>query len=242
MQKTALITGASRGIGAAAAELFASAGYAVVINYRERAADADVIKDKITSVGGEAVCFGADVGVSKEAEALMDFAMRTYGKIDILVNNAGVSLKGIVSDCTDADYDRVFDANMRSVFNMCRAAVPKMLKAGGGAIVNVSSMWGISGASCESVYSASKAAVIGFTKAIAKELAPSGISVNCVAPGVVDTDMNTDLSADERRMLESDIPLGRFAAAADIAKTILYLASSPYTTGEIICQSGGLVV
>ncbi len=242
MPLTAVVTGASRGIGAAIARELALAGYAVVLGYRERREDAERVVAEITASGGEGCSFRADVSSPSDAKALVDFAAGRYGRLDLLINNAGVSLSGLMTDCTDSEYNLVFDTNMRGVFNMSREAVPHMVRAGGGAIVNISSVWGVCGASCESVYSASKAAVIGFTKALAKELGPSGISVCCVAPGVVDTDMNRRLSEDERRALADEIPLGGFARPEDIAKTVAYLARSPYTSGEVIVQSGGFCI
>ncbi len=242
MPLTAVVTGASRGIGASAARELAAAGYAVVLNYRTDARGAEAEAHGIVSAGGEACCFCADVSKAAQARGLVEFAVERYGRLDLVVNNAGVSLSGLMTDCTDEEYDAVFDTNMRGVFNMSRAAVPHMLRAGGGRIVNVSSIWGVCGASCESVYSASKAAVIGFTKALAKELGPAGISVSCVAPGVVDTAMNGRLSQGERAQLAQEIPTGRFADPDEIAKTVLYLASSPYTSGEVIMQSGGLCI
>ena len=242
MPKTAIVTGASRGIGAEAARLLAREGYAVVVNYRTSSALAQQVEQSIRDEGGEATTFAADVAVAAQADELVRFALGRYGRLDVVVNNAGVALRGLVSDCTDDDYDRVFNTNMRGVFHMCRAAYPHMVRAGRGSIVNVSSMWGVSGASCEAVYAASKAAVIGFTKSLALELAPSGVAVNCLAPGVVDTDMNASLTDDEREALCADIPMGRFLTAEETAREILHLISSPGLTGQTLLFTGGLVM
>ncbi|MEA5049878.1 MAG: glucose 1-dehydrogenase [Oscillospiraceae bacterium] len=242
MQKTAIVTGASRGIGAATARLLARSGYNVVVNYATRRRMAGAVADDIIAAGGEAGVFRADVSEAAQAEALCAFAAQRYGRIDLLVNNAGVALVSLLGDTTDDQYDRVFGVNMRGVFNMCRAAAPHMLRAHAGAIVNVASMWGEVGASCESVYAASKAAVIGFTKSLAKELGPSGIRVNCVSPGFVDTDMNLPLTDEARAAVVGETPLGRAGQPQDAAEAILYLAGAAFVTGQVLGVNGGLIV
>ncbi|MEA4912800.1 MAG: glucose 1-dehydrogenase [Oscillospiraceae bacterium] len=242
LQKTAIVTGASRGIGAATARLLADNGYNVLVNYEKNAQAAQSVVDEIRARGGEAVAFCADVSRTTDAQALCDFAARQYGRADLLVNSAGVAHSALLTDMTDAQYDRLFDVNMRGVFNMCRACVPLMLRVHSGAIVNVGSMWGEIGAACESVYSASKAAVFGFTKALAKELGPSGIRVNAVSPGYIDTDMNAALDADARAALIGETPLARVGAPEDVAQAVLYLAGASFVTGRILGVSGGLVI
>ena len=162
-----------------------------------------------------------------------------YEKLDVLVNNAGISLVRVIQDTTPSDWDRVFDVNVKGAFNCCRSAVDKMIGNGGGSIINVSSIWGEVGASCEVAYSASKGAVIAFTKALAKELAPSNVRVNCVSPGVIDTDMNAHLTGDEMEQLIEQIPAGRIGRPEDVAKACLYLAEAEYVTGEVLSVGGG---
>lgn len=242
MQKTAIVTGASRGIGAATARLLAQSGYNVVVNYCKNENAADAVVAAIRAYGGEAVAFCADVTKAPQAQALCDFAMQQYGHIDLLVNNAGVAYILLLTDTTDAQYDRLLDGNMRSVFNMCRAAASTMVRAHSGVIVNVGSMWGEVGAACESVYSASKAAVIGFTKSLAKELGPSGIRVNAVSPGFVDTDMNRFLEEETRAEIIEQTPVSRAGKPEDIARAVLYLAEADFVTGQVLGVNGGLII
>ena len=226
----ALVTGGTRGIGLACCRLFSRTGYRVTATYSadERAAEAARAElPEVTFVR-------ADVSDETAVSAL--FA--SFGSLDVLVNNAGRALFAQVQDTAWADYARLMDVNMGGVFLACKYAVKKML-ARGGAIVNVSSVWGVTGGSCESAYSASKGAVIAFTKALAKELAPSRITVNCVAPGVIDTAMNGRLNAAERRALAEEIPLGRFGTPEEVAECVYYLATAKYVTGQIVGADGG---
>ena len=241
MKKTVFITGASRGIGRAAAIAFASAGYNVAINYFAIEDKAKGVRAEILSLGGNAEIFRADVA---DATALCDAvkaAEAKFGRVDVLVANAGISLVKQINDTTPEDWNRVFDVNVKGVYNAVRAVLDGMLDRKLGRIITVSSVWGEVGASCEVAYSASKAAVIGFTKALAKELAPSGITVNCVAPGVIDTDMNACFCEDDRRMIESEIPACRYGNAEEVASAILFLASdgAGYITGEVLGVNGG---
>ncbi len=242
MQKTAIVTGASRGIGAETARALAENGYNVVVNYLNSEKAARAVADEIVRGGGEAAVYRADVVKPAEAAALCAFAAEAYGRLDLLVNNAGVSLVALLGDTADAQYDRLFDTNMRGVFNMCRAAASYFLRRQSGAVVNVSSMWGQAGASCESVYAASKAAVIGFTKSLAKELAPSGVRVNCVAPGFIDTEMNAALGEAARAAVIEETPLGRAGTPRDVAEAVLYLARAEFVTGQVVGVNGGLVI
>lgn len=240
--RTAIVTGASKGIGAAVAECLALAGYSTVVNSRKGGTSAEAVVDRILSNNGEACEFCADVSDPLQAEELTSFAINRYGHIDLLVNNAGVWRGGLIQDMSFDDYRYIMDNNFGSAFNMCKAVIPRMISAGHGSIVNISSMWGKQGAACESLYSASKAAVIGLTQSLALETAPSGISVNCIAPGAIDTDMNRVYSEEDRKEIESEIPFGKFGSPEDVAKAVLMLAEMPYTTGQVLCQSGGMLL
>ena len=195
MSKVAVITGASGGIGAAVARRLAAQGSYVVLGYCRSREKAESLCRELREAGGEAVSFRADLTKAEEAKALIDFAVQQYGHLDILVNNAGISQIKLFTDITPEEWRQMFAANVDGIYHCCRAAVPYLVQQHSGTIINVSSIWGLCGASCEVHYSASKAAVIGFTQALAKELAPSGITVNCVAPGAIDTEMNAHLTA-----------------------------------------------
>lgn len=228
--KRALVTGGTRGIGLAVCRLFSQNGYAVTATYSHSEEDAVRARKLLPSVA----FVKADVSSEADAEAL--FA--GFSALDVLVCNAGVALFKQVQDVTAEEYRRVMDTDMGGVFLCAKHAVKKMLERGG-AIVNVASVWGETGGSCESVYSAAKGAVIAFTKALAKELAPSGITVNCVSPGVIETSMNARLTAGEKKMLEEEIPLGRFGTAEEVASAILFLAEHRYITGQVLSVNGG---
>ena len=232
MAKTALITGGSGTIGSAAARLLAR-DYNVVIGYGTNKESAQNIKAEIISAGGEAEIFCADVACSQNTVALAAFVADRYGRIDVLVNSSGIALYKLAAETTDQEWQRIFDVNVKGVFNMCRAALPHMISQKSGAIINVSSMWGITGAACETAYSASKAAVIGYTKALAKELAPSGITVNAVAPGFVDSGMNAALGKADRDAFIESTPLGRAGTPQDIADTVLFLAKNSRTSIDV---------
>lgn len=232
--KYALVTGGTRGIGLETARALSRRGYAVTALYSHDEAAAERAKAELPEVA----FVRADVA---DEEAVK----RVLGKmpaLDVLVNNAGVALFGQIQDTSAAAWRRVCEVNAGGVFYACKHAVKKLLARGGGAIVNVSSVWGETGGSCESAYSASKGAVIAFTKALAKELAPSNITVNCVSPGVIDTEMNARLSAEERRALEEEIPLGRFGRAEEVAQLICFLCEQSYMTGQDLAINGGLYI
>ena len=185
-----------------------------------------------------------DLTKAEEAKALIDFAVQQYGHLDILVNNAGIAQIKLFTDITPEEWRQMFAANVDGIYHCCRAVVPHLVQQHSGTIINVSSIWGLCGASCEVHYSASKAAVIGFTQALAKELAPSGITVNCVAPGAIDTEMNAHLTAEERRMLEEEIPLGRMGSPEEVAAAIAFLSGEDarYFTGQVLSPNGGIVI
>lgn len=235
--KSVLITGASRGIGAAIAELFAESGYHVIINYNNSRESAISLCGKILAGGGSAECKGADISqtgdVVKMVSSLADDAP------DIVINNAGVSHYGLLQDMSDDEYNRVMDINVKGTFNLCRAVLPRMINKKDGCIINISSVWGKRGAACEAVYSASKAAVIGLTRALAKEVGPSGITVNCICPGVIDTDMLSSFSAEDKLNLAEDTPLMRLGLPQDVAAAALFFAENRFVTGQVLDVSGG---
>ena len=244
MKKTVLITGASRGIGAATAYCFAKEGYNVVVNYNKSKEKAEKLVSELTEQGFSAACIQADVSDGLQVNAMVDKINSRFGGVDVLVNNAAVAQIKLFSDITPDDWDNIFNVNVKGMFNCTKAVLPYMIHQKHGKIVNISSIWGITGASCEVHYSASKAAVIGLTKALAKELGPSGIQVNCVAPGVVNTDMNAELSKEDIEQIADETPLGVIGNASDIANTVCFLASdkADFITGQVISPNGGLVI
>ena len=229
--KTVLITGGSRGIGAACVRLFSKNDFRVYFTYHTSEQHAFAL---CRETGAAAIC--ADVAVPADIQRLAQ-----CGPIDILVNNAGIAEQKLFSDITLSDWDRMFDVNVKGMFLVTQAFLPNMIHNKYGKIINLSSIWGQCGASCEVHYSASKAAVIGFTKALAKELGLSGICVNCVAPGIIDTDMNTHLSSEDLDALNAEIPLNRMGTPEEVANVIYFLASeqADYITGQIIAPNGG---
>lgn len=242
--KTALITGASRGIGAACARHFAKNNYAVMVHYNTNEAAAKKVCNDILSFGGNAAICQADLAEKSQAEALIHKTLAQFGQIDALVNNAGIALYKMFCDTTETDWNQILSVNLMSMVHVIQAALPHMIHEKRGHIVNLSSIWGISGASCEVAYSVSKAAVIGLTKSLAKELGPSGILVNCVAPGVIDTDMNAVLDNETRQSLIEETPLERIGTPEDVAEAIYFLASckNQFITGQVMSPNGGMVM
>ena len=242
--KTVLITGASRGIGAATARLFAQKGWAVAVNYRNSREAAEELVSEIRKNGGTALAIPADVGDPEQVEALFQTAERELGQIEALVNNAGIAQQKLFTDLTDEDWDELFRVDVKGVFLCCRRALPAMIRRHRGVIVNISSMWGQVGASCEVHYSAAKAAVIGLTRALAKEVGPSGIRVNCIAPGVIRTEMNGNLTPETLEALKEETPLELLGDPADVAKAAWFLTSedSAFITGQVLGVNGGMVI
>ena len=243
--KVVLITGASRGIGAAAARLFAKAGWAVGVNYCSSKMAADALVEEIRAGGGLAAALPGDVSDPAQAQQLVEAAERELGELDALVCNAGVALpQQLLTDTTDEQWRKVMGVDLDGVFYTIRAAVPGMVRRQQGSIVTVSSMWGVTGGSCEVAYSAAKAGVIGLTRALAKELGPSHIRVNCVAPGVIDTEMNGGLDQQALDELAEETPLGRIGHGEDVARSILFLAGeeSSFITGQVLQTNGGIVI
>ena len=237
--KTALITGGTKGIGKAIAQAFLERGYEVVLNYHKDEAAALATQEEFNMLGYCPVLLRADVSDEVQVRNMFREFFSIYDNLDVLVNNAGISLIKVIQDTTLSDWNRVFDTNIKSAFLCSREVTNKMVYARGGSIINISSIWGEVGASCEVAYSASKGAVIAFTKALAKELAPSNVRVNCIAPGVIDTDMNRHLLEDEMEELIASIPMGRIGAPEEVAKACVYLAESEYVTGEVLSVGGG---
>ena len=244
MRKIALITGGSRGIGAACVRAFAEEGYAVVFLYNHSRDKAEALVQSLRAEGRDVAAFSCDVSDPQQVSNVLAEILRSYRHIDVLVNCAGIAHIGLFTDMTEAEWDHLFAVNVRSAFSVTKAVLPGMISRQQGAIVNVSSMWGEVGASCEVAYSATKAALIGMTKALAKVVGPSGVRVNCVTPGVIDTDMNAQLTDADREELAEETPLGRIGEAAEVARTILYLCGegASFITGQVLGVSGGLVI
>ncbi|MCR4795392.1 MULTISPECIES: elongation factor P 5-aminopentanone reductase [Ruminococcus] len=233
--KTALVTGGSGGIGAAICRRLASEGYFVYINYNSSKEKAENLASEI---GGQTICF--DVSDNSAVK----IAIESISDIDLLVNNAGVSEIELFTSIKQENSDRILDINLKGTLNCARAILPPMINKKSGNIINISSMWGQCGASCEVDYSASKAGIIGFTKALAKEVAPSGIRVNCIAPGFIMTEMNSRFSKEDLELIREDIPLGIFGEPRHIADAVAFLASdqAEYITGQVLAVNGGMVI
>ncbi|MCI8478779.1 MAG: 3-oxoacyl-ACP reductase FabG [Oscillospiraceae bacterium] len=244
MRKTVLITGGSRGIGAACVRRFASAGYAVAIHYHQSEKAAQALAETITAQGGQAFLVQADLADSRAVGQMVDNVLDNFCQLDTLVCNAGVSRLGLITDLSDEDWRQLFAVNVDGVFYCCRAVLPHFIHRKAGQLITLSSMWGITGASCEAAYSASKAAVIGLTKALAKELGPSHITVNCVAPGVIDTEMNRHLTREDWDALQAETPLECIGVPEDVAESVFFLASpaARFITGQVLSPNGGLVI
>ncbi len=244
MRRSALVTGASRGIGRAVAAVLAREGWAVCVNYLERRDAAESLVRELRAQGRAAMAFQADIADRKAADACVRAASEELGPVELLVNNAGISRQGLFQDLDDAAWDRLLAVNLTGPRNAVLAVLPHMLSEKRGCVVNISSMWGLRGASCEAAYAATKAGVIGLTRSLALELAPSGIRVNCVAPGCVETDMVRVLGEDTRRMLAEETPLGRLGRPEDVAEAVAFLASekAAFITGQVLAADGGFVV
>ena len=241
-KKSVLVTGSSRGIGRACAIAFAKAGYHVFINCRQNIALLHSLQDEILSCGGTCTLLPGDVGDPSQVKSMFCQIEKETGGIDILVNNAGIAWFGLLTDMTDEDWSSLLQTNLSSVFYCSRAAIPYMVSKKCGKILNISSMWGTVGASCEVAYSATKSGIHGLTRALAKELAPSNIQVNAIACGVIDTEMNGRLNEEECQDLMDEIPSGRFADPEEVAELALKLTDTPaYMTGQIIGIDGGFI-
>lgn len=241
-QKSVLITGASRGIGRACAIRFAKAGFHVFINCKTSIEQLEQLKNELDSIHTSCTIVPGDAGCSNDVRKIFQTIQTYTGGLDVLVNNAGISYIGLLTDMTDQDWDSILSANLSSAFYCCRAAIPYMVSQKQGKIINISSMWGRTGASCEAAYSATKAGLNGLTMALAKELAPSNIQVNAIACGVIDTAMNAQFSPEERSELMDEIPAGRFGTPEEVAELVLNFAEGhSYMTGQIIGLDGGFI-
>ena len=244
MKKTALVTGSSRGIGRAIALRLAQEGYALCINCVERIDLAGALAERINAQGGSAMAYQADVSDASQVADMLGGIKRALGPVSLLVNNAGIAGQMLFQDITQEQWRRYLGVNLDGAFNCCQAVLPDMLHEKRGCIVNISSIWGLRGASCEVAYSCTKAALIGLTRSLAMELAPSGIRVNCVCPGVIDTDMLSALPGQTLSELARQTPMGRLGAPDDVAGAVAYFASdrASFVTGQVLCADGGFIV
>lgn len=241
-RKTVLITGASRGIGKAIAVKFAKKGYNVVINCAHREQELLQAQKEIENFQVSCTAFLGDMGDLETCERMYQMIRRQYGGLDVLVNNAGIAYIGLLQDMSAADWNHIMTTNLTSVFNCCKLAIPFMLEQKQGKIINISSVWGNVGASCEVAYSATKGGINAFTRALAKELAPSNIQVNAVACGAIDTEMNQWMEEDELIGLVEDIPTGRLGRAEEVADLVYHLGyKNSYLTGQVIGLDGGWI-
>lgn len=242
MKHTVLVTGASRGIGSEIARQFALRGHRVALQGNTHMQEAEQLCGELSKAHLSAMPVSADITDATQVDAMLASIRARYGAVDVLVNNAGVALpQMLLADCTEADWARVFDVNVKGAFLVTRAAAKDMVSKKSGAIINISSMWGVTGGSCETPYSASKAALIGFTKSLAKELAPSGIRVNCIAPGFVATEMNAALTPETVAAIVEETPLMRAGTPYDIAMAAVFLAleDASFITGQVLSVDGG---
>lgn len=244
MSKTAIITGGATGIGAATSTLLASEGYNIVIAYNKSEEKAFKLSEEINRNGGNSVTCNVNVSDITSIENLFKFTKDTFGSVDIVVSNAGVAQQKQINDITPEDLNNMLSVNLIGCFNCCKIATQYMLIQHSGCIINITSMWGIAGASCESHYSAAKAGIIGLTKSLAKELGPSGIRVNAVAPGVIQTDMLSSFTQEDLQTLAYDTPLSRLGTPWDVANAVSFLASdkASFITGQILSVDGGFIL
>ncbi len=240
--KTIVITGGSQGIGKCMVENFAKEGYNVVLNYNKSEKSAKQIKKNLEDEGFIIDIFKADVSKREEVKNLIDFVLKKYENIDVLINNAGIARINMFSDVTEEEWDEIMNVNLKSAFFTIQEVLPNMVHQKNGCIINISSIWGLVGASCEAVYSASKAGLDGLTKSLAKELGLSNIRVNGIAPGIIDTNMNSNIDEKIKKEIEKEIPLGRIGIPEDIYKCAKWLVEDNYVTGQIISPNGGWVI
>ena len=239
VNKVVVVTGGSRGIGAQIVKTLANENYKVILNYNNSKEQAEKIQQELLEQGNEIEIIKADVSKREETEKLIQFAINKFNKIDVLINNAGISQEGLFTDVTEEEWQKIINTNLNSVFYCNQQALKYMIPEQQGCIINISSIWGETGASCEVAYSTTKAAINGMTKALAKEVGPSNIRVNAIAPGIIDTDMNRNLTNEELEQIKEQIPLNKIGKALDIAKCVKLLIEDEYTTGQIISINGG---
>ena len=241
-KKVVIVTGASKGIGREIAKRLSLKGYQVVANYHTSKEDAESLKKELEEQGIGIDFLKADLSCRDDAKKLVQFALNKYKKVDILINNAGISEYGLFTDITDEKWNQIINVNLYSAFVMSQEVVQNMIARKEGCIINISSIWGMVGASLEVLYSISKAGMDGLTKALAKELGPSGIRVNSVAPGIIETQMNSHLTEEEKKAIVEEIPLEKIGKPEDIAKCVEWLIEDKYTTGQIISITGGWLI
>lgn len=241
-KKSVIVTGASRGIGREIALKYAKEGYNVSINCLRHVEQLEEVRRQIEAYGVSCLTFQGDMGIYQQAEQFISQSVQNFGTPHILVNNAGISHIGLLQDMSCQEWDTLLRTNLTSVFHCCKLAIPYMLKPKCGKIINISSVWGLVGASAETAYSASKGGINAFTKALAKELAPSNIQVNAVACGIIDTDMNAGFSSDDLDALAQEVPAGRMGTPQEVADLVFHLTESPtYLTGQVITLDGGWI-
>ena len=242
MEKVAVVTGGSRGIGKAIVEALARKNVKVIANYNQSEEKAKKLKEELEKENIEIDIFKADVSKREEVKKMIDYTIKKYGKIDILINNAGIDQEKMFQDITDEDWNNVMKVNLYSVFCTTQEVISYMITQKNGCIINISSIYGINGGSCAVAYSATKAGIDGMTKALAKELGPSNIRVNSIAPGYIDTDMNEKYSEEEREQIKEETPLEKIGKPEDIGKCIEWLIEDNFTTGQVISINGGWVI
>lgn len=242
LQKIAIVTGASKGIGKEIAIQLAKKGYRVIANYNKSLEQAVEIQQELKKENIEIDIFKADVSNRKEVKELVNFVIQKYGKIDILINNAGISESKLFTDVTDEDWNKIISNNLYSVFCTTQEVLANMIHNKFGCIINISSIWGLVGASCESIYAISKAGIDAMTKSLAKELGPSNIRVNSIAPGFINTEMNSKISEKELNNIKEETPLQRVGLPEDIAKCVCWLVEDNFTTGQVISINGGWII
>lgn len=233
-----LVTGASRGIGREIAKNLAQQGNTVIANYNKSIEQAESLKQESENID----IYKADVSQRDEVKKMVEYAINKYGKIDVLINNAGIAENKLFTDVTDEDWQKIINTNLYSAFCVTQEVLPNMLHNKNGCIINISSVWGMVGASCETIYSIAKAGIDGMTKSLAKELGPSNIRVNSIAPGIIDTDMNKNLSQEDINNIKNEIPLEKIGKTIDISKCVQWLINDQYTTGQVISINGGWVI
>ena len=240
--KNIIVTGGSRGIGRCLVENLAREGYNILLNYNKSEKQAKKIQDDLKEEGITIEIFKADVSIKTEVKKLIDFATKKWDKIDVLINNAGIARLQMFQDVTENDWNELINTNLKSAFYACQEVLPNMIHQKSGCIINISSIWGLVGASCETVYSISKAGMDALTKSLAKELGPSNIRVNSVAPGVINTEMNSKLDEHIINEIKSETPLQRIGNPVDIYRCVKWLIEDEFTTGQVISVNGGYVI
>ena len=242
MNKIVLVTGGSKGIGADIVKTLAQNNYQVILNYNKSEEQAKQIQSHLKEKNINIDIFKADVSNHIEVTKLINFCINKYHKIDVLINNAGISQSKIFTDITDNDWNNMMQTNLTSAFYTIKDTLPSMIHNKSGCIINISSVWGLVGASCEVHYSVAKAGLDAMTKSLAKELGPSNIRINSIAPGIIDTDMNSNLSKEDLQLIKNEIPLGQIGKPDSISNCVLWLIEDSYTTGQILSINGGWII